>query len=92
MAFLKFGKESLSFKCDGIVSHILGPRYLRLSKPWFTFFTFGIINCDLFLKLYWSAYFKGKRPFKISGEIPRCTLNIDCKTPKVFMVYRDRFI
>ena len=28
---------------------------LGLSKPWFAVFTFGITNCDLFLKLYWSA-------------------------------------
>ena len=28
----KVFKESISFKCDGIVSHILGPRYLRLSQ------------------------------------------------------------
>ena len=76
MAFLKFFKESISFKCDDIVSHILDPRYLRLSKPCFTVFTFGIINCDLFLKLYWPAYLKGKNSFKISGEIPRSTLYI----------------
>ena len=55
MAFFKFFKEYISFKCDGILSNIFGPRYLRISKPWFTVFTFGIINCDLFLKLYWSA-------------------------------------
>ena len=73
MAFLKFFKESISFKCDGIVSHILGSRHLILSKPWFTVFTFSIINCGLFLKLYWPAYLKGKRSFKISGEIPGCT-------------------
>ena len=64
IAFLKFFKES----------HILGPRYLR--KTWFTVFTFGIINCDLFLKLYWSACLKGKRSFKISDETPPCVLNI----------------
>ena len=29
-------------------------------------FTFGRINCDLLLKLYWSACLKGKRSFKIS--------------------------
>ena len=71
--------------CDGIVSQILSPRYklksqvksyLRLSEPWFTVFTFGIINCDLFLKLYWSACLKEKRSCKISSEIPRCTLYI----------------
>ena len=72
----KVFKEYISFKCDGIVSHILDPRYLRLSKPWFTVFTFGIINCDLFLKLFWSACVKGKRSFKSSGEIPQCTLYI----------------
>ena len=33
---LKFFKKSISFTCDGIVSHILGPRYIRLSKPWFS--------------------------------------------------------
>ena len=76
MAFLKFFKESISFKCHGILSHILGPRCLRLSKPWFTVFTCGIINCDLFLKLCWSACLKRKRSFEISGEIPRCTLHI----------------
>ena len=38
MTFLKFSKESISFKCDGIAR--------------VTVFTFGIINCDLFLKLY----------------------------------------
>ena len=46
--------ETISFRCNGIVSHIVGPRYSRLSKLWFTFFTFvfGIVNCDLFLKLF----------------------------------------
>ena len=76
MAFLKFFKESIFFKCDGIISHNLGPRYLRVLKPWFTAFIFGIINCHLFLKFYSSASLKGKRSFKISGEIPRCTLDI----------------
>ena len=32
MAFLKFFKESISFKCDGILSHILGPRYLNFQS------------------------------------------------------------
>ena len=73
MALQNFFKESISFKYDGIVCHSLSPRYLRLSEPWFRVFTFGIINCDLFLKLYWSACLKGKRSFKISSEIPRCT-------------------
>ena len=76
MAFIKFLKESISFKYDGIVSHVLGPRYPRFSRPWFTVFTFGIINCDLFLKLYWSACLKRKRSIKIYGEILRCTLYI----------------
>ena len=30
MAFLKIFKESLLFICDGIVSHILGPRYSKV--------------------------------------------------------------
>ena len=62
--------ETISFRCNGIVSHIVGPRYSRLSKLWFTFFTFvfGIVNCDLFLKSFWSDCFKGKRSFKISDE------------------------
>ena len=81
MAFLNFFKESISFKCDDVVSHIFGPRYLRLSKPWFTVFTFGIINCDLFLKLYWSGCVKGKRYIKMSGEIPVYFIHFDCKTP-----------
>ena len=76
MASLKFFKESISFKCDFIVSYILSPGCFRLSKSWFTVFTFGKINCDLFLKLHWSACFKGKRSFKISGEIPRFILYI----------------
>ena len=66
MAFLKFFKEFISFKCDGIVSSILGPRCVRLSKPWFSVFTCGIINCDLLLRLYCSACLKRKRSFKIS--------------------------
>ena len=52
MAFLNFYKKFISFKCDGIVFYILVPRYLRLSNLWFTIFTFGIINCNLFVKLY----------------------------------------
>ena len=59
-----------------IVSVILGLRYLRLSKPWFTVLTFGMINWELFLKLYRSACLKGKRPFQLAGEIPRCALYI----------------
>ena len=76
MVFLKFFKEFISFKWDGIVSVILGLRYLRLSKPWFTVLKFGMINCELFLKLYRSAGLKGKRPFQVAGEIPRCALYI----------------
>ena len=84
MGFLKFFKKPIYFKCDGMVSHILGPKYLRLSKPWFTFFAF--------LKLYWSACLKRKRLFKISGEISRCTLyTFWLQDSKVFMMYRDKF-
>ena len=59
-----------------IVCHVLSPRYLRLWKPWCTVFTVGIINCDLLLRLYWSAFLKEKRSFKISSEIPQCILYI----------------
>ena len=30
---LKFFKKFISFTCDGIVSHILGPGYISLPKP-----------------------------------------------------------
>ena len=76
MTCLIFFKEPISFKCDGTVSHVVGPRYFRFSRQWFTVFIFGIINCDLFLKLYCSACLKRKRSSKISSEIPQCTLYI----------------
>ena len=51
IAFLKFLKDLILFRCEDVVCHILGSRHFRHSKPWFTVFTFGIINCD-FLKLH----------------------------------------
>ena len=47
MVFLKFFKKSVLLRCDGIVFYILGARYSRLSKPWFTVFKFHIWNNKL---------------------------------------------
>ena len=80
------------FKCDEIVSHISGPRYLRLSKPWFTVFTFEIKSCDLFLKFYWSTWHNRKRSFKISGEIPRCTLYISIVRPLRLLWFIETYL
>ena len=88
MAFIKFFMESILFKYDGIVSQIFGRRYFRLSKPWFTGFSFGIISCDLLLKLYCSR----RDNSNFWWNTTMYFIYFDCKTPKIFMVYGDRFI
>ena len=65
IAFSKFFKESISFICDFIVSHILVSRYLRTSKLWFRAFTFEIRNSDLFLKVIGELALKGREHLKV---------------------------
>ena len=48
-------------------------------------FTFGRINCDLLLKLYWSACLKGKRSFKISTTTTTNTTKFQIKIIWMFL-------
>ena len=51
ISFLKAATLVNSFNSKGRISHILGPKYEKLSLPWKTDHTFGIAKSELIRKL-----------------------------------------